>query len=683
MSVLPMKRIVIVGMRTDRKQILEFLQRRGVLEIRTPKPGKSLVQKDDPVFHQIDMSSAKVTFDKNVNYAKQALEILNQAVPDPNAPSMFSGRSQMSLTDYETKVIKRDTIMELVYNINKLDKQRAEINAEIPRVESQLEALQPWLSYELPMDFDGTKYTKAFIGTLPNEVALETIYTDIESSAKDITGVDVSIISSSPEQTCIQVVCLRRDAGAVEEALRHMSFARPVVSGQAPAKQSASLQARLDSLHKKSEEIDKEIKLLTDKREDVKFIIDYFKMRSDKYEILSSLYQSPKTFIIYGYAPEKDTQALVDLLESRFECVVEVREPLKKGRPVVLQNNGFADAVEGVIESYSLPSRGEIDPSLPVACFYYVLFGLMLSDAAYGIIMAIACAVILSKFKNMEPGTRKMMKLFLYCGIGTAFWGFMFGSFFGDAVNVIATTFFGRSDITLPPIWFEPVDAPMKMLTFSFLLGLIHLFTGLGIKFYTLVKQGKIVDAIYDVVFWYFLVGGSVFYLLTMSMVTDMLSLTWQLPASVGNVALVFMAIGAIGIILTGGRESKSWGKRILKGLYSFYGITSYLSDVLSYSRLLALGLATSVISTVFNKMGSMVASALVAKGIIGTIIGALLFLVIFVIGHAINLAINALGAYVHTNRLQYVEFFGKFYNGGGREFKPFKENTTYYKVSE
>ena len=248
------------------------------------------------------------------------------------------------------------------------------------------------------------------------------------------------------------------------------------------------------------------------------------------------------------------------------------------------------------------------------------------------------------------------------------------GSFFGDAVNVIATTFFNRPDIRLAPIWFEPVSLPMKMLVFAFLIGIIHLFTGLGIKFYTCVRNGSLKDGIYDAVFWYMLVGGGIVYLLTMSMFTDMLGLSFTLPAAAGTVAAVLAVIGLIGIVLTSGRESRSWFKRILKGLYGAYGVTSYLSDILSYSRLLALGLATSVISTVFNKMGSMVG---------GTIPGAIVFILVFLIGHSLNLAINALGAYVHTNRLQFVEFFGKFYEGGGRNFEPFAIHTKYYKVKE
>jgi V/A-type H+-transporting ATPase subunit I len=142
-----------------------------------------------------------------------------------------------------------------------------------------------------------------------------------------------------------------------------------------------------------------------------------------------------------------------------------------------------------------------------------------------------------------------------------------------------------------------------------------------------------------------------------------------------GNIGKVMAIIGAIGIILMGGRESKNWFKRILKGFYALYNVTSYLSDLLSYSRLLALGLATSVISSVFNKMGSMVAGT--------PVLGVVFFILIFLVGHTINLGINALGAYVHTNRLQYVEFFGKFYNGGGRLFTPFATKTKYFKIKE
>ena len=198
---------------------------------------------------------------------------------------------------------------------------------------------------------------------------------------------------------------------------------------------------------------------------------------------------------------------------------------------------------------------------------------------------------------------------------------------------------------------------------FSFLVGIIHLFAGLGAQFYQLAKQGKWLDAIYDVVFWYLLVGGAIIYLLSMQMFADMVALSFTLPASVGTAGIIAAGIGAVGIVLTSGRSSKSIGKRFLKGLYGLYGVSSYLSDILSYSRLLALGLATGVIASVFNQMGAMPGN---------NPLGVIIFIFAFVVGHTLNIGINVLGAYVHTNRLQFVEFFGKFFEGGGRKFAPF-----------
>ena len=669
MAVVPMKKVLICGLKKDRKGTLELLQRQGVL-------GISNVLQEDDMFQKMDVTSSKTVFERNAAIAEQAIMVLSKYAPeDKGMLSSFAGRELLSVEEYEANAVNHDETMKKAYRLQDLAKQIGEHSAMIPKLEQQMEALAPWKSFDLPLDFKGTKKSVAFIGSIQEEISLEQITERLGELAPQADTIDVNIVSASKEQTCLFIVCAKKDAEAVEDGLKKLNFVKPPLSSQVPAKRQQQLEEELSKVRAEIAGAEKAIADMAPDREALKFVMDYYTMRAEKYGVLNGLVQSKRVFLITGYVSVETAPRLEKLLQEKYEVVVEFSEPEEKDDvPVILHNNKFAEPVEGVIESYSLPGKGEIDPSMVVATFYYVLFGLMLSDAAYGLIMVAGTAYCLTKFKNMEDGMKKFMKMFMYCGISTAFWGFMFGSFFGDAVNVIATTFFNRPDIRLAPIWFEPVSLPMKMLVFAFVLGIIHLFTGLGIKFYSCVRSGNLADGIYDAIFWYMLVGGGIVYLLTMSMFTDMLGLTFTLPPIAGTVAAVLAVIGLIGIVLTSGRESKSWFKRILKGLYGAYGITSYLSDILSYSRLLALGLATSVISTVFNKMGSMVG---------GNIAGAIVFILVFLIGHSLNLAINALGAYVHTNRLHYVEFFGKFYEGGGRKFEPFAIHTKYYKVKE
>lgn len=669
MAVVPMKKVLICGLKKDRKQILELLQRQGAVEITS-------VLEEDSIFRKTDVTSSKTVFERNAAVAGQALGVLTSYAPENKGLlAAFEGREELSLEEYERNAGRHEEIMKTAYRLQELEKEIAENLGAIPKLEQQIDALEPWKTFDLPLDYRGTKKTAAFIGSMPGTTTLEEMYGQLGQFAPQVEGIDITKISESSEQVCFFLVCHRADAEAVEEALHKMNYSRPPLSQEIPSKKQQELEQKVREANEAAERAKAEVVSLAGEAEAIKFVMDYYTMRAEKYSVLGGLVQSPRVFFITGYISEPEAPKLKSALESRYEAVVELSEPEPGDDvPVILHNNKFAEPVEGVVESYSLPGKGEIDPSGVVALFYYVLFGLMLSDAAYGLIMVFGCAFCLKKIKNIEPGFKKMLKMFLYCGISTTFWGFMFGSFFGDAVNVIATTFFHRPDIRLAPLWFEPVSLPMKMLVFAFALGILHLFTGLGIKFYSCVKAGSVKDAVYDAGFWYMLVGGAILYLLTMPMFTEMLGLTFVVPAALGNVCGVLAIVGAVGIILTSGRESKNWFKRLLKGLYGVYGVTSYLSDILSYSRLLALGLATSVISTVFNKMGSMVGD---------NVFGVIVFILVFLIGHSLNLAINALGAYVHTNRLQFVEFFGKFYEGGGRKFEPFAIHTKYYKVKE
>lgn len=669
MAVMPMQRIGIYALKSRRKPILELIQRRGVVEIHAEKA-------EDAVFRQTDTAPAKARFENNTSTLQAALEALDKL--EPEKKSLFApleGRTPIPLSRYEETAGAAGKTLRAASRVNALWKKCADDRAEILRLEAQIRMLEPWSRLDVSMRTTGTASTAAFIGSFPAEYTEEALKAEIARGAPEIDGVAVEVLSAGTQQTCAFLLCHASNGAKLEAFLRSIGFTYPADrSKKPPQARMQDLNARIEKLRAEIDGAEAEIRTYAALRGAMQYTIDYFSMRIEKYDVLGRLWQSPHVFVITGYIPAESAPALEKELTEKFEAYVELETPAEdEDVPVKLKNNAFAAPVEGVLESYSMPGRKEIDPSTLMAVFYYFLFGMMLSDAGYGLLMVIGCGIALAKFKNMEESLRKFLKMFLYCGISTVFWGAMFGSFFGDAVTVIGKTFF-NVDIAIPALWFTPLNEPMRLLLFSFLIGVIHLFAGLGAQFYQLARQGLWKDAIFDVVFWYMLVGGGILYLLSMQMFADMVSLGFTLPAAVGTAGAIAAGIGAVGIVLTAGRESRSPFKRLLKGLYGLYGVSGYLSDILSYSRLLALGLATGVIASVFNQMGAMLGNSPA---------GVAVFVFAFLVGHTLNLGINVLGAYVHTNRLQFVEFFGKFFEGGSRKFNPFSAKTKYFKITE
>lgn len=674
MAVLPMSRVSIFGLRKDRKKILEAIQRMGVLEVRTFSGA-------DCGFENIDTSVSQARFTKVRADAQQALEILDRYSPESKSLfASFEGLEKMSLKEYEDRLKKRDVILGEASRIVKLEKEISDFGTEIIKLSGNIESLTPWKALQIPLNFSGTKQTVAFLGSFSesyNEEMLEAVFAEScekKEQSELSRAVHLEVISQNDTQTCIMAVCGKALADRTEEVLRYMGLTAPAVTFDSlPAERIKDFEKEIEEAKKRIEENKKKIIEAAVFRNDLKFMVDYFNMRIDKYKVIEQLGQSKNVFALTGYVPKKDVSLLEKELTEKIGAAFDFEDAEGDDVPVLLKNNGFAAPLEGVLETFSLPGKGELDPTAAMAVFYYFLFGLMLSDAAYGILMVLICAIALWKFPNMKTGLRKSLKMYLYCGISTTFWGVMFGGYFGDAIQVISSTFFGK-EIVVKPLWFSPLDEPMRMLMFSLLVGIIHLFAGLGMKLYSLIRAKQYKAAVYDVIFWYLLVGGAIVYLLSMPMFASMANLSFTLPRTAANIAVAAMLTGAVGIALTGGRSSKNPFKRLAKGLYELYNVTGYLSDILSYSRLLALGLATGVIANVFNKMGSMFGSG---------VFGAIAFALVFIVGHTLNIGINLLGAYVHTNRLQFVEFFGKFYDGGGEKYSPFRADTGYFEMEK
>lgn len=674
MAVQQMQRVNIYALKNDRKKILEFIQRQGFIEIENKLSG-------DNVFFKEDMSSQKSGFEKNAALAGEAIFVLKEFNNKKGSMlSVLNGRKEVSTEVYNEFSNRHDNVLLGVNRVLDIFKKISEKQAEILKLEMQKEILLTWRNLDIPIDFDGTRHTSFLIGTLPNMWTIELVYEQISQNLpvhNEQLPVHLEIISSSKEQTCILALTIKEKEELLLEKLRAIGFSFPDSTlCKIPKERIEEIDTLIQEAKKEIEEIQTELSNSDDKIEEFKFLQDYNIVRADKYEAIGQLLQTNNMFVLSGFMPSDKTKAFMGDISDKFDVYVEFEEPSDDDDvPTLLKNNGFSNPLEGTIESFGVPSRSEIDPTMIMSLFYYVLFGLMLSDAAYGAIMVTACSIGLIKYKNtIELRMKKTLKMYLFCGISTVFWGVMFGSYFGDLVDIVSEGFFGNK-ITIPPLWFFPAEEPMRMLVFSMLFGLIHLLTGLSIKLVNLLRDRDFKGMIYDVFLWYMLLIGSVVGLLSVETFTNTLGLDFILSSQIGSAAGIIAAIAAVAIIATNGRESRNPFKRFLKGLYALYGITGYLSDVLSYSRLLALGLATGVICTVINKMAAM------AIGV--PFVGAIIFIVVIIFGHIFNIGINVLGAYVHTTRLQYVEFFGKFYDGGGRKFQPLSIKTKYFKFKE
>ena len=669
MAVLQMQRMSICALKKDRKAILEKIQSMGVMEI-------NHVLDEDEDFRRMDTANARSSFEKAANSADRALEILNEYAPVKTSMlSSLEGKKLVDAKVHEEVIRKREELLKVVSQIQALDKEKAENKAEILKLENRIESLVPWLSLDIPMNATGTKKTSVILGSIPGLADISGIYEILADAAPEVEAADAYVISSGQDMTCIAVICLKQEEQSIEEALRSRGFSRIAQSSaKTPVGETEELKQAIKEKENRISQIEQEVIRLAEQREEIYLLADYYRVRAEKYEVLGEIPQSANTFVLSGYVPHRDVEKVKRVLESKYDCAIDVEELKEEEEPpVLLKNNKFSASAEGVLESFGLPKKGEIDPTAIMSVFYVFLFGLMLSDAAYGAIVSIACGVLILKFPRMSEGMKKSIQLFFWCGLSTLFWGIMFGGYFGDVINVVSRTFFGH-EVGIKALWFVPLNNPMKLLIYSMVFGLIHLFTGLGIKGYMCIRDKKYVDFLCDVVLWYVFLIGLILLLIPTDIFASIAQVQITFPSVVNAIAKWASILGAVGIVLMSGRANKNFGLRIALGAYDLYNVTGWLSDVLSYSRLLALGLATGVIAQVVNQMGSMGGKS---------VFGVILFVIVFIIGHVFNIAINLLGAYVHTNRLQYVEFFGKFYEGGGRAFHPFRENTKYADVKE
>ena len=656
MSIINMQRIAVIGLDAQKERLISQLMDFGAVEI-TDQTEKL----DNEIWRAAvvpDESQDKVAeLEGKINNAEQALGVIEKY--DTGKSPLFKTRRLVKksrigeiLSD-ESKAEKEiRTILDLNENLHSLTERTN-------KLESDRLSLLPWTEYDISLEIQETQTCVIHMGVLPVSTDPTALFQQLEA---DVGGVYSGKVSSDRDMHYISVI-VRKDLE--EQALAIMKQNGFAETALKDFKGTVSdnlnrIQEEKETLKKEIEAIEEKIRQNSGSQNTIEEYFDILTIEMDKEKIKTKLLKTKKTFFLEGWIPAGCAEKAREILEQN-QCYYAFREPEEgESVPVLLDNGSFFTPFEAITEMYSLPDYRGFDPTRIFALFYAVFFGMMLSDAGYGIVMTIGCFIALKKYP-LEGMMYKMIKLFFYCGISTVFWGALFGGWFGDFIQVFTREVLGN-EIIVQPLWFNPIEDPMTLLIFSLGLGIVHIFIGMGIKAYMQIRDGHWFDALCDEGFWYLTILGL---------------LGWLGGSSISQglvtVGMWMTVIGALGLLLTGGRDKKGFGK-ITGGLGNLYNITSYLSDILSYSRILALGLATGVIAQVVNTFGSMGGG-----GVKGTII----LLVVFVFGHIFNLAINALSAFVHSSRLQYIEFFGKFYEDGGEPFEPFQKNTKYIKIAQ
>ena len=654
MPIVKMDRMTLVGLVDQREAIIDALMHLGALEI---IPQGSVEKSDSP--------DSLSPLDHSITLTHNSLSRLERAIAlskviDAKKKPMFTLRRSVAADIFHGTAEREQEILDQVSQLERNSAMQDELRVRQHRLTSANELLAPWVDFDLNLADQGTENVRFFLGSLDNAALIEELEKIFAEEAPEtivlpLDGGD----SNLPGSLRVIIAVWQPRSTIVQAHLRRLSFNPLPLQGESgtPREIYDHNAAQLVEIGSELDRLTEENTNLAAYLEDYETLFDNLTIRLDKLQEISRLAGTRSTFWLEGWIPAHLSPAVADALSGRFTVAVQSR-PAKSDEeyPILLKNRKLVKPFEVVGEMFSPPSSQDADPSPWVAPFYFFFFGIMLSDVAYGLILTAISAFLVYKIK-VQGDFRRMSTMLMYCGISSTIWGFLFGGFFGDMLSVLS-----GGSLNMPAIWFNPMDDPTALMVWSIVFGVIHLFAGMFANALNLIRAGRWQDAVFDILPWYLIIIG-----------LGLLGAGPMLLPALAQVGQV-MAIAGVAIILVfGGRPAKNPIVRLFKGLGSLYNVTSYLSDILSYTRILALVLATSVIAMVVNLMGFMMGP---------TIPGILVFIIVAIAGHGLNLALSALSAYVHTSRLHYVEFFGKFYQGGGRMWKPLRLKTKYTEVS-
>ena len=631
-----MKHLRLLGMESEREALLKAMQDMECVEISSIDGSEEALKSG---FAKPDDKALMSAQEASRAY-RTALASLDRFAPEKKG--MFRKRQGVSRAAFFSAE-SEENARTAAETINKDTRRLGEIESERTKNEALRATLAPWLTVDAPLGgADGA--LAVFFGTAGLNVTDDALKALADSLDGLLTWQQAS---SDRSLRYLLVMC----HGSVKEralsALRDLGFSTVSFRGMTgTAKENdKALAENLAALEKERQEIEQRIAGLGGKREALLEASDRAAIALRREEAKSRLVGTDKVFLLEGWLPADHCAALEKALEP-FTCAIETREPTEDEYPQVpvqLKNNKLTRPLNMVTEMYSLPAYGTLDPNPLMAPFFILFYGIMMADMGYGLLMMIA-SVIISKKYRPKGTSGELFSLLGLCGISTFIMGALTGGFFGDFLTQLVAIVSPGTVFALPNL-FDPLDDLTMILIGSMALGMVQIVTGMAIGLIEKCKRKKFLDAFFEEITWWIVFIGIAL-------------LALGKGAAVLYVGCALVLLGPI-------VQGKGWGK--LTGVFgSLYNhVTGYFGDILSYTRLMALMLAGSVIAQVFNMLAAMP----------GNVIA---FIIISMLGNAMNFGLNLLGCYVHDLRLQCLEFFNKFYVDGGKPFRPMTLDTEY-----
>ena len=642
MAILKMKKLRICGVSEEQTQLIRQLQLLGSVEIGAPcaLTDTQGVQ----VFCAGDGKSADALLRTSARLTS-ALETLKHY--ETKKGGLFAARPEKTIGELfsdEAYAAALDTAQAV------LDAQdaRSRLAAEKSRLTAVRESFVPWQQLPLPLETLGTQHTRILLGTVPAQTDLEALRARVFEAADEV---QLEQISADQQSLYLLVFVHKCAAEAVGAALREAGFALTTFDGvQGTAAENIR---RTDEAIAACEQQDAEklaeLTALAAQKPALQLAFDRCTQEISKAQAADRLVHSEKTFCLGGWVPCEDVGKLEALL-SGFCCAWELTDPAPEEYPdvpVKLKNNKLTWPLNMVTEMYSLPAYDGVDPNPLMAPFFILFYGIMMADMGYGLLMILA-SIIITKKSRPKGTSGQMFGLMFSCGISTFLMGALTGGFFGDFLPQLVGIIDPDTTFKALPSLFTPLDDTITILIGAMALGFVQIVTGMAISFVEKIKKGQIMDAIWEELTWWIVFAGIA-----------------CMALGVTNIVL-YVGIGMV--VVGSGWSAKGFGKvtAIFGSVYNH--VTGYFGDILSYSRLMTLMLAGSVIASVFNTLGAIPGNVVI-------------FLIVSMLGNGLNFALNLLSCYVHDLRLQCLEYFGKFYKDGGRPFKPLAINTKYVDI--